>query len=711
MKKFLISIFLLFISINANAILLSGGSNIPPPPLVLNSIANNQLYQRDPGNTTSNVPFIGTRSTTNIIQGKILLVSNNSIIVDWSTVGNSGGDYTYSGTLVTPSGGPYYRQLRDSSSPSTIITDNTPFSVGVIVGMYGQSNAEYFMGQQTAPVPNANAGTWVYVDGVGWVTSGSSAANTASAAGNGVRQLLNDIQTYTGAPTGIVFGGQAATSLAGLIQGTSPYNIYASRITASGGKMEAQFWSQGESDAAAHTPEADYLNSLSTQLYTPLVTLIGRTRAQFPFLLSSLASYDFSGNGTETGWGPQQTTLEHAGSQLVGIIYSHTNIDAPHQPGDDLHWNGIGQQNSAARFAETYSNFLGISAHKSGWFSTVATRIDNTHTRVTLVQSAGTGYTPISPNQITGFFLSSTAWANYITPSSVSQFDATHVDITHSDLGTVTKLLRYQYGAHPNTSSGIFDNSSLTVPLNYTADDLIVVGSTPTPAPIYITTSGTATFPILSQAKFTGIGVGAPAVTTPSGQRFLIVMISRQSGGTSLNSFVIQKAGQSDITLTSGSGLTTLGNITAGQSYVAFAALPDAYGFSVDFVLSFSANLFSTPMVHVFVVDKSTLNSLIPNSTAFSTSSSTTTISSSNFSAADGSFTLVAAQNNSTGSPINIADNAAVTLYNYNTLLSPVAGVFPIEGLATNVISGSTNIVSANYISSANLVIGVTNWR
>lgn len=337
----------------------------------------------------------------------------------------------------------------------------------VIVG-YGQSNWLRMLTETSSP-DAAAADTY-------WLDPATGLWTSSVPVGNGIRKLLNAVRSGTGKTVGIVSAGQSGVNIAALMEGDASGNFatLATRIAASGCRYAEELyivWRHGEGDGNTASPNAaTYTGSLDT-LHQSIVDEVGKTKAQMPMITSGLATVtEVSFTNPDSSWAEIQKALVTAHDTYPNIHYSHSNYDAALL--DGVHETAASFAQSGERSARKLLAVRGTVATAPNWSIVSATRVDATHTDITVAHSMGTDFTPTSG--ITGFTISNDNWATSATISAAARQDATTIRLTHDDLGTANdRQIRYQYGKTPTVSGAVIDNSSLAVPLNHSGGQSI----------------------------------------------------------------------------------------------------------------------------------------------------------------------------------------------------------------------------------------------
>jgi hypothetical protein len=561
-----------------------------------------------------------------------------------------------------------------------MLSNSVSFKIGKILIGYGQSNWLGHMAAASSP-PAAGTGT-TYWDGSAWATS---------PAVNGARELLNFLATDTGYPWGIISGGAVGVPIEQLMAGygSGYFEALAASVAAAGGDADYIVWHQGEGNAdGSGVTIASYLSNLDT-LHQSLCTLVGKTRATLPLVVSSLATT--SDTPTSANWDLMQRKLLDSES-LTGVFYSHSNTDAVRR--DSYHWDGASYGRSGRRYAQTVAKLLTVEAQPANWFVASAAVVDATHTDVTVTHKLGTDFTPTSG--ITGFDVSQDNGANWV-PGTGARQSATVIRLTHSSIGTGQKLVRYQYGVLPDVSAPVLDNSSIAVPLNFTAGTVSTPASLPTPT--FRTVVNGASFPTSSSCKVTGAAIG-----TAANDRFLIVAIEANNGinGT-LTGFTLQVGGQTDIAM----AVVSVVGPADGSVAFAYANVPAGYGTTADLVAQFSADMFSTPRFTIWTVPQGDLNSTTPT-TGSAHSASNTTLTA-NVATTSGGFILAAGGDTAIGADTAVWSGSESYAKRGNDTV--FAGGHHAAADASNVATSGSNGVTLTYTNAAPIVLGVAAWR
>jgi len=554
---------------------------------------------------------------------------------------------------------------------------------------YGQSNWLFHVSNQVdRPAANTDTLQWDETTSQ-WITP----------VGNGVRTFLNAMQVATGRVCRIVSGGQSGVNIAALQKGQANYTALMSRITASGINPAYILWHHGEGDANTASPAISTYRNALNQIHADLAADTGKTVSSLSMVCSSLATVtDGSFSQPDSSWATIQEALAGVNTSYPNIHYSHSNMNAALV--DGVHWDGPAYGRSGARYARTVQVLMGLQSTRPRWYATAAERFSTTETDITVVQGMGTDFTPTSG--ITGFEVSDDNGANWETATG-ERIDATTIRLTHSDFGTVERLIRYQYGKAPNVSGAVVDNSSLANLLNYTTANLVAEGAALLPTITYATSINSST----SNATQTRTGItvpgssesllaiiGAMFSTGSTGATFGTCTITAQPSGTPITATLV--VAQNPV-----SGPTTPG----GAIYQ--AVLPSGTT-SIDISLAMGANPFQSARFHVSTIQIARLSSTTATGSSVvrtgSSLSSSTTIATS-----DGGvvFAMGTTKATTAGTTGTIGGTESYNTRNNSITAGGTHCVGDVSGTAAN----ASSTVSTTFNNSGDVTIVAASWR
>jgi hypothetical protein len=643
-----------------------------------------------PTTTNGTAPY--TYSLTGTLPAGLSLNSSTGVISGTPTTIQTASGLVL---IVTDANG-----VAASSSSFSIAVTSTVRNAQVLIGIYGQSNASdmYDTGALfSVNPPAANAGT-SWFDGAQW---------TSVPSGNGVRELLNAVNSTTGKTVGSLGGAIPSQTVAQLSKGTQNYTNFITKVIASGGILDFIVWYQGEGDSAANTPEATYKAALS-QLHSDIVADLGTTKAACPLVLCGLATTtDPTGEGTDASWDQMERTLIDCGSgasQLPHVYYSHSNRDGVLAATQNVHIDAASQGRNGARFAKTICELIAGTTNFPNWHIASAATVDATTTTVTLANDGlGTDFTPTSG--ITGFELSGDNGSTWAAPTAAVRTDATTITLTHSALDTGSgRKLRYLYGRNPDTSALVKDNSAYALPLDNSAG---VISPTPLAAsPVFTFASSNSSSTSGTTQTFTGVAVPG------SSQALLAVIgITMAGGGPVLFSGLTVTAQPSNTPITA--TLVDKWDASSNSANAPIAAIYQAQlpagTTTVDLSVNLAASPFGSVRFHVSTVPVANLNSTTAVGHNKVHATTTTSASLTLATSAGGCVFAIADNKDTTAVTVNWATGSTETYAQRST------GVFTGGNHdcadAANTGANAASVVEVTYPNAANMTIVAASYR
>lgn len=554
---------------------------------------------------------------------------------------------------------------------------------------YGQSNWLFHMTNGTG-APAAHPDTFVWDPGTSTFVAPS---------GNGVRRFLNAMQAATGRVCRLVSGGQGGVNIAALQKGagTGYYEALLARVVASGINPTHIIFHQGEGDANSEAPTAlAYQNAMNT-LHSSIATDTGKSLSQLPFVISSIG-FIADGGGTggfpfsEQSWHTIKSAQATVNAVYPNIHYSHSNMDAILI--DGVHWDGPSYGRSGERYAQTVKFLMGLATTRARFFATTASRLTTTTTQVDLVHSMGTDFTPATG--ITGFEVSNDNGGTWVSATG-ARLDADSVTLTHVALGTTERLIRYQFGKDPDVSSSVFDNGTLTVPLNYTPSNLVATGEVSLPTLTYATSQN---------ATSGGTTQNFASMTVPGGSEELLAIlgVTSQSGSLPATFNITAQPSGTVIAATAVNAHSSTSANPAGRIYQAI--LPSGTT-TITAALGFASDPFGVSRIHVATVPTSRLNSTtaVASGTTRATATNTATV---DIATSDGGILFaIGGHRTTTGTGAFSGDETITTR---NSAVS--SGAVHAVGDASNVSANALNTVTATFTGgSFDTRVTAATWR
>ena len=428
------------------------------PELSLADIEAGRIFQRQ--GKDADIVVTGTYTgVSGPVEARVVNSGTDAVVVPWTVVDGSPENGLYTGILRhVPQGGWYRLQVRSGLTPWVVRKGVNRWGVGLLVACSGQSNMRewFYTGKDHQPSPFL----MLHRNG-GWISPGTE--------GNGALALGNRLASTLKIPVGLLdysVNGTGLTAKAewgkGFWLDTGPNGIYRrfiDGVNTAGGSVEVVLWMQGEADAARGTvSREEYRAALERFVNNQIRSDIknGSSRPQLPFLIIPLVKRP-SGRDTACQWirDAQMDALETIDEyHLAALSIDLENRGRQHLAPASYSTLGI-------RTAQTILHLLDKVSYHRGPRIAAVTRVSARVIDLTIQHHGGTDFTPWS--EITGFEVLSDQQPLPI--ASVSRKDGKTIRIELEDDVPKDFSLRYLYGAHPDTSNPVRDNTDLHLPL------------------------------------------------------------------------------------------------------------------------------------------------------------------------------------------------------------------------------------------------------
>jgi hypothetical protein len=428
------------------------------PDLTLTDIGPDRIFQRQ--GKSADIVVTGTYTgVSGPVEARVVTDGSDAVAVPWTVVDGSPENGLFTGILhQVPQGGWYRLQVRSGITPWTVEAGQNRWGVGMLVACIGQSNMRewFYTGKDHNPSPLLR----VYRDGQ-WIQP-ATAGNGALAAGNRLTAALTipvGLLDYSVNGTGLTAKAEWGR---GFWLDTGPDGIYrrlVDGVNATGGSVEYVVWMQGEADAARGTvSREEYRSALERLVDDQIRSDIknGSSRPQLPFLMIPLVKRP-TGKDTTCQWirDAQMDALETIEEcHLAGLSIDLENRGRQHLAPASYTTLGL-------RTAQTILFLLGKASFHRGPSVAGVTVESDRFIDIAIRHRGGTDFTPWSA--VTGFEVWSGGQA--IPIASVSRKDGSTIRIELEGNVPTDISVRYLYGAHPDTSNPVRDNTDLRLPL------------------------------------------------------------------------------------------------------------------------------------------------------------------------------------------------------------------------------------------------------
>ncbi len=435
------------------------------PAIRVNPFQQRQVFQRR--GLAGDISVSGTyRNSTGAIEARVTAFDREAVVMPWTVIDPSPDNGVFLGTLKgVPQGGWYRLAVRLRDHPEVVVRGEEPWGVGILVACLGQSNmAEWFhTGDDIAahPLMSIHRGSrWIIPE-----TVGNGAAAFA-------RALIAELYVPVGLLDYAVNGSglhPEADWGTGHWADRSPDGIYRRFVEAAdaaGGTLEYVIWMQGEADAARKTISGrQYGQALKDfiegQLRRDIVN--GSPKAHLPVLVVGLAKRPV---GEDEPHQQIRNALASAARDLEDVYMAATSLDL--KPHGHQHLAPAAYAALGRRVAQTVLYLLGRSDYFRGPVVDRIERVDGTTIDVLLHHHGGDDFSP--HENITGFRILEDG-----SPVEIQQVFRRDNRSIRIQLGRPSQgelHLTYLYGARPDTSGAVHDNSELRLPLEPFEADL-----------------------------------------------------------------------------------------------------------------------------------------------------------------------------------------------------------------------------------------------
>jgi hypothetical protein len=428
------------------------------PDITLSDIQEGRIFQRR--GKEADIVVTGTYTgVAGPVEARVVASGFDAVVVPWTVVDGTPENGLFTGILQhVPQGGWYQLQVRSRLTPWAVVSGSHRWAVGLLVACIGQSNMREWFYTGNDHLPSTHV--MLHRDGK-WHQPGAT--------GNGALALGNRLAAELKLPIGLLdysVNGTGLTAKADWGKGfwldAGPNGIYRRLIDgvdATGGSVEYVLWLQGEADAAIGTvSREEYRKALERFVNTQIRADIknGSTRPHLPFLIIPLVKRP-SGMDIPCQWirDAQMDALETIQECYLAAL----SIDLENRGRQHLapaSYSALG-----VRTAQTILYLLGKRSYHRGPVITAVTHVSAREIDVTMSHRGGTDFRP--KTDITGFEVIS--GDKPLPIAGVRRIDGSTIRIALKADADLNFIVRYLYGAHPNTANPVRDNTDLRLPL------------------------------------------------------------------------------------------------------------------------------------------------------------------------------------------------------------------------------------------------------
>ena len=294
--------------------------------------------------STYNYTISGTYegvTTPTAIEYRVEEFVSGTVVTDWTTLDAAPTGGTFSGAVDIPRG-PYYKILVRYANATNIQSASQRIGFGLVIEFAGQSNTDMLWNNTFNDTPLDNV---VKFNGSEYQQPTDRGCIYAG---------LNAISQSLGCVVAAYETAVGATTIEQHLPGSDNYANRQAALTAAGGKLNALWWGQGESNV--NTPQATYETRLE-ELRADILSRTGQTSETLPLFIVQLGRED-GGTGGDAGWQSIRNAQTNYANSTADVYISHQTMDLP--MADGLHRTNAGYLSEMLRFADSFKSvFLG----------------------------------------------------------------------------------------------------------------------------------------------------------------------------------------------------------------------------------------------------------------------------------------------------------------------------------------------------------------
>jgi hypothetical protein len=428
------------------------------PSITLADFEDGRIFQRNGAGADITVSgtYIGA---PNAIEARVVTDSTLVEIVPWTVIDASPKNGIFLGVLPrVPQGGWYNIQVRHGSEHGVASSGSHKWGVGMLAACLGQSNMkEWFY---TGTTLRAHSLLRIFNED-GWSELGRT-GNAAIAFGNMLIERLSipvGLLDFSKNGSGLRKEADFGTGYWEDVSVGSIYDRFVAGVSDAGGALEYLIWVQGEADAARGTvTEDEYAKSLESFITNQIRADVdnGSPREHLPFLVVTMVKRP---GGKDKPNQAIRNAQKRVTETVADCYLAATTLDLKNQ--GKQHLSPEAYITMGRRVAHTVLYILGEEEYYRGPTVAWAKRMNERTIDVRLNHRGGTDFTPDSG--ISGWEL--LANSALVPIAEVYRHDPQTIKIVLKKPVSGIATIRYLYGAMPDASNSVLDNSPMRLPL------------------------------------------------------------------------------------------------------------------------------------------------------------------------------------------------------------------------------------------------------
>ncbi len=393
------------------------------------------------------------------IEARVVRDHNNDAVVTWAVVDASPQNGIYVGVIPNvPQGGWYNLQVRTVQNREVMDSGTHKWGVGILVACLGQSNMKewFYTGTDLKShllLRKFDGNNWSKLDRQG---------NAAIAFGNRITKRLNipvGFLDFSVNGSGLRKEADWGTGYWEDAVRGSIYSQFVTGVSKAGGAVEYVVWIQGEADAARGTVTTEEYQTSLERFISKQVRLDienGSHRKHLPFLVVAMVKRP---GGKDDPHQAIRSAQYQVAEKVLDCYLAATTLDLKNQ--GRQHLSARAYLKMGNRVAQTVLFIMGEETYHRGPTIAGAKQIDPRTIDVRVEHRGGTNITPVS--EMTGWEVLANGISVPLT--KVFRHDPQTIRIVlERPLAKKTRI-RYLYGAMPDTTCPVVDNSTMSLPL------------------------------------------------------------------------------------------------------------------------------------------------------------------------------------------------------------------------------------------------------
>lgn len=365
-------------------------------------------------------------TTPTAIEYRVEEFVSGAVVTDWTTLDAAPSAGAFSGDVDIPRG-PFYRISVRYANSTSIQASSSRIGFGLVIEFAGQSNTDMLWNSTFNDTPLDNV-----------VKFNSSEYQQPTDRGC-IYAGLNAISQSLGCVVAAYETAVGSTTIEQHLPGGDNYANRQAVLTAVGGKLNALWWGQGESNVGS--AQATYETRLG-ELRSDILSRTGQTSDTLPLFIVQLGR-NVGGTGNDSGWQGIRNAQTNYANATADVYISHQSMDLPMS--DGLHRTSQGYVAEALRFSDSFlAAFNGSGNSGRGPIPISATYSGNDVT-VTHNLNGSTGLT-VPALAASLYQLTNDDFSTVSNPTSVSYVAPDKIVLTFASIPSGTVKLRSHQG-------------------------------------------------------------------------------------------------------------------------------------------------------------------------------------------------------------------------------------------------------------------------